>query len=105
MNACRRNGKFENGAIVSMPDSALEAVAQGVEVELGLQVVHAGFEDRLAVEGDPEPDGARPRQVRQRHVGKVVRRLFGSRSRSAKMTMPVTGCSRTCAPQPACSPA
>ena len=50
----------------------LEAVAQGIEVELGLQVVHAGLEDRFAVEGDPEPDGPRPGQVREHLVGEIV---------------------------------
>ena len=37
----------------------LEAVAEGVEVELGFEVVHAGLEDRLAVQADPEADGVR----------------------------------------------
>ena len=55
----------------------LEAVAQAVEVELGFEVVHAGLEDRLAVQGDPEPDGPRPRQVGQGLVGEVLGGLLG----------------------------
>ena len=42
---------------------ALEAVAQGVEVELAFQMMHAGFQDRLAVKRDPQADGAGPRQI------------------------------------------
>ena len=53
----------------------LEAVAQVVEVELGFQVMHAGLEDRLAVQGDPEADGPGPRQVGQDLVGEVLGRL------------------------------
>ena len=35
-----------------------ELIAKGVEIELAFQMVHAGLENRLAVQGAPEADGA-----------------------------------------------
>ena len=81
------------------PGLGLEAVAEGVEVELGFEVVHPGLEDRLAVQADPEADGVRPGEVGQGVRGRSRGSASsGARSRSAKITIPVVGCSRICAP-------
>ena len=52
----------------------LQAVAQGVEVELGFEVVHPGLEDRLAVQGDPEADRPGRGRSGKRLVGEVLGR-------------------------------
>ena len=77
MNACRRNGKFGERSHRLDAGLGLQAVAKGVEVELGLEMMHAGLEDRLAVQGDPEPDRPRPRQVGKDLVGEVLGGLLG----------------------------
>src|SRR5579864_8592859 len=55
----------------------LEVNAQVVEGELCLDVVHAGLEQRLAVQPYPEPDGVRTRQLGERLVREAVIRLVG----------------------------
>ena len=60
-----------------MPASALSPSRRAVEVELGFQVMHAGFEDRLAVECDPEADRPGPGQVGQGLVGEVLGGFLG----------------------------
>ena len=59
------------------PRLVLQPLAKRVEVELRLKVVHAGFEDRLAVQADPEADGVGPVQVGQYLMREVVRGLVG----------------------------
>ena len=105
VKACRRNGKFENGAIVSMPASLFKAVAQGIEVELSFQMVHSRLEDRLAMKRDPQADSARPRKVGQRHTSKIFGRFCGSQVEVGEDHDARDGMLEHLGPHPACSPA
>ena len=51
---------------------ALELGAQGIEIELSFKVVHTGLEERFAVQGAPEADGAEGILLREGLVGEVV---------------------------------
>jgi len=77
VKAWRKKGKFREGLHRDDARLSLELVAQRVEVELGFEVVHARLEDRLAVQADPEPDGARGGQRRQGLVREVIVGLCG----------------------------
>ena len=54
-----------------------ELRAGRVEIELAFQVVHAGFQKRLAVQLAPQADRAELLALRQRLVGKVAGHFFG----------------------------
>src|SRR5208337_21149 len=49
-----------------------QAFAQCVEVELGLEMMHPGLENRLPVQRDPEPDRPRPGQVGKGLMGEIL---------------------------------
>ena len=59
-----------------MPSSA-SCSAHGVEIELAFEVVHAGFEERFAVQLAPEADGAELVALGERLVGEVAGDFFG----------------------------
>lgn len=59
------------------PGFGLEVVAECIEVELGLEVMHPSLKDRLAVKCHPEANRVRSVEVGQGGVGKVVSGLIG----------------------------
>src|SRR5678816_1022604 len=54
-----------------------ELVFERVPVELALEVMHAGLEERLTVKGAPETDGAELGPFREGRVGEIAADLFG----------------------------
>ena len=54
-----------------------QLLAGGVEIELAFQVVHAGFQERFAVQFAPQADGAELLALGERLVGEVAGDFFG----------------------------
>ena len=75
-----------------MPASRFELLAEGVEVELAFEVVHAGLQERFAVQRAPEADGAE--LLARRRAASWAKSSIsssGERSTSLKVMMPVVG--------------
>ena len=54
-------------------------------------MMHSGFEDRLAVQGDPESNSSGPVKVWQRAVREILGGLFGSEVEVAVMESDASG--------------
>ena len=83
----------------------LEPVAQRIEIELGFEVVHAGFENRLAMKSDPETDRARAGQFGQYLMREVLGSFLWGQVQVGKDHDARRGVLEHLGAHPACDPA